>query len=103
MQTVIDYSQQYFYEKKDFDNRYEKLRIEALALQEHKNYSDEEIEKFIARKLGYFSPLTNVIKKRMDFFNPAQFEFSEIFDHYVDRFDLFVITDCKHMTDKYKN
>lgn len=74
-----------------------------MALQDHKNYSDEDMEKFIARKLGYFSPLTNVIKKRMDHFHPAYFEFSEIFDNYVDRFDMFVITDCKHMTDKYKN
>jgi hypothetical protein len=38
------------------------------------------------------------INYRMNKFNPAYFEISEIWDHMSDKFDLFVITGCEHYT-----
>lgn len=47
--------------------------------------------------------MTDSIKDRLSRFNPAYFEFTEIFDSWTDRFDLYIITDCMHLTDTYQN
>ena len=59
--------------------------------------------RYVKRKLNHFEPQLDVIKSRLAKFNPAFFEFTEIFDYNADLFDQFLIKDCNHFYDKQSN
>lgn len=41
-------------------------------------------------------PMVDIINARKMKFNPVYFEVTELFDHFTDKFDLFVIIGCLH-------
>ena len=47
--------------------------------------------RYVKRKLNYFEPQLDLIKARMEKFNPVFFEFTEYFDFLADIFDTFLI------------
>jgi hypothetical protein len=53
--------------------------------------------------LKHFEPEANVIKFRMDKYNPAFFEFTEYIDYLTDKFDYHLIKDCPHFIEASAN
>lgn len=43
-------------------------------------------------------PMIELVNRRINDFNPAFFEITEIWDLMFDKFDLFVMTGCEHYT-----
>mmetsp|Transcript_1301 Transcript_1301/g.1621 ORF Transcript_1301/g.1621 Transcript_1301/m.1621 type:complete len:198 (+) Transcript_1301:1468-2061(+) len=65
--------------------------------------SEQERYKFVQRKMHYKEPQANLVKFRVQSFNPAWFDVPEYFDYMADSFDHFLIGSCAHFTDKRNN
>ena len=74
----------------------EKVTIEVNDMKIPKSLSNGQINRYIERRMNYFQPQVNIIKNRLNNYNPIYFETTEYFDHLSDSFDLYVITGCSH-------
>lgn len=65
---------------------------------------DKNDEYNLKMKLKYLNkPLVETTLKRVQKFEVAYFELTELFDHYSNKFDLFVLRDCEHYFDDDRN
>jgi hypothetical protein len=96
MQGLSDYSQKFYWEHREFDNRLNELQRQGAELKEKHNYTDGEVKRHIQRSLEYQLPERDVIKKRIARFNEAYHSWTEYVDVLREYFDLFIITECAH-------
>ena len=83
-----------------YELKKKELRQEAADYaQANRIKSRDYVQRYVQKKLNYFTPMVEVINERLVRFNPAYFEITEIWDHLADEFDMFVITGCEHFID----
>ena len=92
-----------YWQLSDHNIKLDKYVREADALGDMQEMSREQKIKYVQRKLKNFEPEANLIKMRMDKYNPAFFEFTEYIDYLTDKFDYHLIKDCPHFIDNSAN
>lgn len=81
----------------EYDIRRKELAEDAKDYAEANGIrSKDYVKRYVNKKMNHFMPMVDVINSRMNRFNPAHFEITEVFDNLTDKFDLFVITGCLH-------
>jgi hypothetical protein len=103
IQQISEYSHEMYWQWTNHNIEFEQLVQEVSDYSEVHPLSRTEKIRYVKRKLNYFEPQVDVIKARLQKFNPVYFEFTEQFDYYADKFDIFLILECKHFWDSSAN
>lgn len=96
VQSLVDYTQKYYWELVTYQLQLKEATQEVEEILADKKVTAAQKMRYIEKKMNYFTPQVNLLYARIGNFNPIYFQLHEVLDNLSDRFDLYIIKDCRH-------